>query len=189
MRLAPALLLLLVSVGCASSGHRVAAYRDDPAAAAALEEEAALRCAEKRGPDDLPPRPFTTDGCSAFVDEPWLDCCVEHDMRYWCGGPSPERGAADAEFRACLDEISGFWSRPLWMGVRVGGQGWAPTTWRWGYGWEWPHSQAPEDETSDADTSTPDVDAGPEAADTPDPPPPPAPTPRARRTPAAPPIP
>ena len=56
------------------------------ALAGALEERAAEACPVLREAAQLstkpPPQPFTTDGCSAWVDDGWVDCCVEHDILY-----------------------------------------------------------------------------------------------------------
>ena len=47
---------------------------------------------------------------------------------------------ADRLLRECIQKHSKYkalaWIR--WFGVRVGGIGWIPTTFRWGFGWRWP---------------------------------------------------
>jgi hypothetical protein len=89
-------------------------------------------------PGDLPPVAFTTDGCSAFPDGCWRDCCVAHDMAYWCGGSRQERARADREFRRCLAcRQSALLAWTMWAGVRAGGHPVWPAPWRWGYGRPW----------------------------------------------------
>lgn len=89
---------------------------------------------------------FTTDGCSSFpdgvpmIDETrWQQCCIVHDVAYWKGGTYAEREAADQALRSCVAAAQ---DQPLgdtmYMGVRVGGSPYLPTTWKWGYGWTQP---------------------------------------------------
>lgn len=99
--------------------------------------------------------PFSTDGCSVFIDGPvgpnrgasWSHCCVAHDLIYWRGGNSQQRRWADNSLKLCVNKATkDSNSNPLslgqimWQGVRVGG---APRDifnqpnlypWRWGYG-------------------------------------------------------
>ncbi len=86
--------------------------------------------------------PFTTDGCSRFPDgtlsEPdlWLECCTVHDVAYWQGGTDEQRSVADLELRQCVSGLG----RPtiallMFVGVRIGGTPYVPTSFRWGYGW------------------------------------------------------
>src|SRR2546426_8536514 len=49
---------------------------------------AAERCQAIASSTVVPPHPFTTDGCSLWPNGPWRSCCIEHDVLYWCGGPS-----------------------------------------------------------------------------------------------------
>ncbi len=88
------------------------------------------------------PRPFESDGCSAFPNgtpdqqELWLDCCFEHDKAYWRGGTEAEREAADQELHRCVAEVGEPEVAALMLaGVRVGGTPYLPTRFRWGYGW------------------------------------------------------
>jgi hypothetical protein len=53
--------------GCATFGRRRQALKDR---------------GEPGGPTVL-----TTDGCSPWPDGSWGQCCIDHDMDYWCGGP------------------------------------------------------------------------------------------------------
>lgn len=88
-------------------------------------------------------QPFTTDGCSRFPDGvPWADptkwrkCCVLHDIAYWKGGTSEERGQADRALGRCVARqgypLTG---DAVYLGVVVGGTAGFPTSWHWGYGW------------------------------------------------------
>ena len=145
-------LALLVSlVGCRSARHTVEPYRSDLEAADSLETRANEFCASRRAAN--PPHMFVTDGCSMFPDSDWVECCVEHDIEYWCGGSADERRVADRALQACVAKTG----RPTlgwWMdkGVRMGGVPWAPTSWRWGYGWNWPTGYAAESKQHDSST-------------------------------------
>ncbi len=88
------------------------------------------------------PRPFTSDGCSAFPDgtveqnELWLSCCTAHDHAYWKGGTSAERALADDRLRQCVAAVGEPAIAAIMLaGVRVGGTPYLPTKFRWGYGW------------------------------------------------------
>ena len=136
MRLAGILCLLILTAGCAPRAHTVPRYRDDASQGGALAERAAAACAGRGAP--LPPRPFVTDGCSAWPDSIWVACCVEHDVEYWCGGSTAQRLDADRELRRCVAEVAGpTWGTLMFWGVRVGGGERLPFAWRWGYGWPW----------------------------------------------------
>ena len=87
----------------------------------------------------VPPRPFTTDGCTLTPDGAWQTCCIEHDMVYWCGGNADERRRADDTFRACItDKATATRAAIYHWAVRVAGAPWLPVPWRWAYGWPWP---------------------------------------------------
>ena len=86
--------------------------------------------------------PFTSDGCSAFVDGTlkqqslWLPCCQAHDFAYWQGGTYQQRLDADKKMRECVAEVGEPAIAALMLaGVRVGGSPYFPTSFRWGYGW------------------------------------------------------
>jgi len=90
-------------------------------------------------------KPFTSDGCSAFPDgnfdnkELWLDCCIAHDFAYWQGGTFGERRKADEALNQCVSELGeGATGTLMYLGVRVGGSPYWPTSFRWGYGWPYP---------------------------------------------------
>jgi hypothetical protein len=133
-------LVALLGSGCATTPmtHTTEPYRGDPEEARALEQRAAQVCVERRGEDDLPPHPFTTDACSSWPDASWKHCCVEHDISYWCGGSAEDRRRADRELRDCVAETAGC-GLPGMMraGVWIGGAPWQPAPWRWGYGWDY----------------------------------------------------
>jgi hypothetical protein len=130
-----ALVLALLASACTPRAHALRPYRDDPAAAAALEQRAVEACRARQVP--LPPAPFRTDGCSAWLDDGWVDCCVTHDMAYWCGGSAAERTAADRALERCVAASGAHVGPLMYAGVRVGAMGWLPFPWRWGYGWPW----------------------------------------------------
>lgn len=86
---------------------------------------------------------FTTDGCtiisSGTKENPtlWLDCCVQHDLRYWSGGTSIERKQADEEVYNCVankgePEIAFL----MYNSVRLGAGPYVRSHYRWGYGWK-----------------------------------------------------
>jgi len=150
------LLFLTLVVGCTPTVNRLEPYRDDAVAAGKLEASAEQLCRERRGPAGVPPHRFTTDGCSWWPDGTWVECCVTHDMWYWCGGSCDEREHADADLRQCVAANGpGGMGTTMYLGVRVGGAPWYPVPFRWGYGWDWPHGyddEVPakiEDESSD----------------------------------------
>ena len=124
-------------LGCAPTQHTPEPYRSDAAEAATLERRAEALCAARTGAAVPPPvGAFVTDGCSVWPDgKSYVECCVEHDLLYWCGGSAAERKAADDAFGACVSErahsMLGGWMR---LGVRLGGHPVFPTHYRWGYG-------------------------------------------------------
>ena len=131
-------LVALLASGCTPMTHRLEPYRSDRTAAEALERRAAEYCARSRA--DMPPHHFTTDGCSIWPNDGWVDCCVEHDIVYWCGGTGDDRQRADATLRECVaQDHSATLARLMYWGVRVGGTPWQPFPWRWAYGWDCCH--------------------------------------------------
>lgn len=88
--------------------------------------------------------PFSTDGCSMFMDGPlsdpyrWRHCCVAHDLAYWQGGSQAQRLAADETLRACITQAQdSFTANYVFAGVRWGGHPDWPSSYRWGYGWSY----------------------------------------------------
>lgn len=145
--------IALCGPGCAADGHRPEPYRSHPGLAEALERRAAEACSGH--PDGLPARPFRTDGCSRWPDGSWLDCCVEHDIAYWCGGTRDERRRADAALRECVSETSSL-GLAMYVGVRVGGHPWWPARFRWGYGRRWPSGYACREERTGSRAGRPE---------------------------------
>ena len=126
----------VVASSCMPSHSRLQPYRNDAAAARSLAQRAAAVCTcLGRIP---PPHAFTTDGCSISPDGSWAECCVEHDIAYWCGGSSGDRRAADERLRRCMTGKgrSAFLARIAHLSVRGGGVPWKPFPWRWAYGWD-----------------------------------------------------
>ena len=130
------LVLVLSSAGCTPSARLTLPMTD--VEQRALDRRASEACCRQRPACDLPPRSFTTDGCSMWPNGSWVACCVEHDIGYWCGGPKEARKRADDAFRACMRAKSGACHAALtYVAVRVAGAAWLPFPWRWGYGWDW----------------------------------------------------
>ena len=122
---------------CSPSDHTVEPYKSDLDAAAELEARAASFCDQAFAPS----RPFITDGCSIWPDGAWVECCVEHDIPYWCGGSREQRLEADRKLRECVADASGRslgWT--MYLGVRAGGHPSLPFYWRWGFGHPWPEA-------------------------------------------------
>jgi hypothetical protein len=126
--------LALALSACVPRVHRLAPYDEDAHLARQLEDRAAADCAARRGAT-IPPNPFKTDGCSMWPNSKWVDCCVEHDIHYWCGGSSEERRRADRELRDCVRDYASRTASVMYVGVRIGGGPCQPFPWRWGYGW------------------------------------------------------
>jgi len=121
---------------CAANGHRMSKYRRNPQLGRALESRAAEICSSTRR--EVPPRTFSTDGCTGWPDASWGACCVTHDIRYWCGGSAEDRRQADSELSACVTGHAGpVMGVVMYFGVRLGGPPWLPVPWRWSYGWSW----------------------------------------------------
>jgi hypothetical protein len=75
-----------------------------------------------------------------WPDRSWVQCCVEHDIAYWCGGSAEDRRRADAALRQCVTEkSSACMGTMMYLGVRPGGIPWSPFPWRWAYGWDGIH--------------------------------------------------
>lgn len=89
-------------------------------------------------------KPFTTDGCSLWVDGTlehpnlWRHCCVAHDKAYWLGGTAEQRKQADEELEICVKQEQGAAMADYMYGmVRWGGHPNWLTPYRWGYGWNY----------------------------------------------------
>jgi len=136
--------IVMIALGCAPTTHTPQHYRLDHAAARAIEARAYETCEETGGDTRTLEHPFVTDGCTFILDSwsagtSWLECCVEHDIAYWCGGSAERRREADKQLRQCVSrEHSGWMGAILWLGTRTGGHRLVPTRWRWGYGHDYP---------------------------------------------------
>jgi len=130
----------MLAAGCTPLRHTIVPYESDPLQSRIIEARAIERCAAVRADGTLPGYSFTTDGCSVWPDGDWVDCCVEHDLAYWCGGDAEARATADEGLRSCIGGL-GYPRMAQWvyMGVRIGGHPLLPFPWRWGYGWDWPY--------------------------------------------------
>jgi hypothetical protein len=97
-------------------------------------------------PDGAQPEfTFTTDGCSMAPDGTWGECCLAHDVKYWCGGSRDQRLSADRELKACLQgHDKPALAQLYFFGTRAGGWRRVPFGWRWGYGDRWPAPQRAE---------------------------------------------
>ena len=119
-----------LALGCAASSSVPVAA--EPGCDASCQAE--RLCRARRGA--LPPRPFSTDGCSFFPDDGWRACCERHDMDYWCGGSLLERLRSDLALARCVGH--GPVGILMFLGVRLGGSFLLPTPWRWGFGHPYP---------------------------------------------------
>jgi len=115
--------------------HTMRKYRESPELARAIEARAASECEARRSV--RPEHAFHTDGCTLWIDGSWGECCVEHDLVYWCGGSREERQAADRALRACVQESgNSVVSWVMYPAVRLGGGPWTGAPWRWGFGFD-----------------------------------------------------
>lgn len=85
-----------------------------------------------------PPADFKDDGCTAFPDGDWHDCCFTHDKEYFRGGTAKERRASDKRLYQCVKGKPG-WHHAIiapmmWMGVRLGGVEFLRAPFSWGFG-------------------------------------------------------
>lgn len=134
------LLFVLSVTGCTPSEHSISPYDEDETQALQLETRANDACQQKRGANDMPTYTFTTDGCSVFPDSDWVECCITHDVSYWCGGSAEDRQQADNTLQQCVSQTGHDTTGSLmYYGVRMGGHPLGPFSWRWGYGWDWPY--------------------------------------------------
>lgn len=125
-----AFLGVLLSASVRTTRNTPEPYASDAVMADLLASEAAVRC------DVEPEFDFVTDGCSSSPDGSWVECCIEHDISYWCGGSYEERVEADAALGECVTE-KGFGvlhGAITELGVKIGGHPMFPFKWRWGYG-------------------------------------------------------
>lgn len=95
-------------------------------------------------------KPFTTDGCSVWIDGPpatpylWRHCCVAHDIAYWAGGAEALRVKADKDLQACITNLAGSgMGNYMYFFVSTGGSPLWLTPYRWGYGWSYLNAGKP----------------------------------------------
>jgi len=75
----------------------------------------------------------------ALTGTTWQECCVEHDIVYWCGGTPEMRVEADLQLKSCVaDRYASWMGAVMRPGVGVGGHPWMPAYWRGGYGHKYP---------------------------------------------------
>jgi hypothetical protein len=78
-----------------------------------------------------------SDGCTLIADGDIHDCCVAHDQEYFRGGTRKERRDSDKKLYECVCNKGG-WNKVfapfVWLGVRIGGLPFFPTSFRWGFG-------------------------------------------------------
>lgn len=98
--------------------------------------------------NDLPEKPFKSDGCSGGFPDNWkdkdgnvvclYDLCFLHDLNYWAGhsGDSVGRFFADTVLMASVVAKTGRVGLGLLMflGVRIGGVSWIPSPFKWSFG-------------------------------------------------------
>ncbi len=86
---------------------------------------------------EVPPD-FKSDGCSLFPDGKYKDCCVAHDKDYYSGGSCAMRLKSDNQLFKCVAAKKGLYPKLIapfmWLGVRVFGVPFLPTSFRWGFG-------------------------------------------------------
>jgi len=84
------------------------------------------------------PADYKSDGCSLFPDRNYGQCCVEHDKDYFKGGSWKQRWQSDNRLYKCVRRTKGWQNKfiapVMWMGVRVFGVSFLPTSFRWGFG-------------------------------------------------------
>jgi len=96
----------------------------------------------KKIEQDPPPHPFSSDGCSLWLDT-WqgvslYPACFLHDLKYWAGYPGEdvERLIADAELMIDVARLLGstHMAETMFHGVRVGGHEVFKRSFSWGFG-------------------------------------------------------
>lgn len=87
--------------------------------------------------DDILPSGQKSDGCTLIADGNIRDCCVAHDKDYFYGGTRKQRRESDKRLYQCVCKKGGWdkFAAPfIWLGVRIGGLPFLPTSFRWGFG-------------------------------------------------------
>ncbi len=84
--------------------------------------------------------PYTTDGCSMFIDGDYRECCEAHDKAYWQWGRLYKKLVADALLYACIAEKwHNIRENFMFPAVMIGGNPGFPTKFRWGYRYPYPY--------------------------------------------------
>lgn len=74
-----------------------------------------------------------SDGCTMWLDGPWHDCCVKHDLKYYEGGTERSRMKADIDMLRCAAKTGHpYMAIIMFIGVRLFGSKYWPTRMRWG---------------------------------------------------------
>lgn len=82
-----------------------------------------------------PPADFKGDGCTAFPDGDYADCCLAHDKDYFRGGTAAERRASDDRLYQCVRAKGHKMIAPMmWLGVRALGFEFLGASFSWGFG-------------------------------------------------------
>jgi hypothetical protein len=88
--------------------------------------------------DEVLPSGQKSDGCTLIPDTDIKPCCLVHDREYYFGGTRGERRESDKKFYDCVKKKKGFHHKIfapfIWLGVRIGGLPFLPTSFRWGFG-------------------------------------------------------
>jgi hypothetical protein len=88
--------------------------------------------------DEKLPSGRKSDGCTLIPDGDIRPCCLIHDQEYYWGGTRSERRDSDKKLYDCIKKKKGFehklFAPFIWLGVRIGGLPFLPTSFRWGFG-------------------------------------------------------
>lgn len=88
--------------------------------------------------NEILPSGKKSDGCTLIPDGDIKPCCLVHDREYYYGGTRDERRASDKKLFNCIKNKEGLehkiFAPFIWLGVRIGGLPFLPTSFRWGFG-------------------------------------------------------
>jgi hypothetical protein len=91
---------------------------------------------------DPPLNPFSSDGCSGWVEE-WdgvslYQACFLHDLKYWAGYPKEDVARLEADAELMIDVARALGStrmaETMFRGVRAGGHERLKLAFSWGFG-------------------------------------------------------
>jgi len=118
-------------------GHTISPYREDEKKSKLLQDRAKKFCKDKH--NRIPTEEFYTDGCSLVPDGTWRECCITHDIEYWCGGSIELKFASDKRIADCVEKKSNKINGDIYqLGPGLFAWGFTPTWFRWGYGYTYP---------------------------------------------------